>query len=373
MMSHINNYILKQLLTLFGFFALVLVLIYWINRAVRLFDELIANGQSAIVFLEFTSLTLPWMISIITPAAGFAAAVYVINRLSSDGELVILKNSGQSTQAISLPVWVFALLMATMNLVLSNILVPISQHQLHGRQLEVAENLTARLLTEGKFLTPSDGITFYLKEMNSDGQLGSVFLNDTSNPRTNLTYTASKAFLVRAENGPRLVLIDGLIQSFDNETKQLTVTKFNDFVINIGELISPNVTKTKNITHYTSLEISKELLLGKIHQSVSIHEALFTLNLRISSPLLGIFAVLLAYAALSSGTFSRFGLWRQILVAVFWLISLKFIEGLCIDYVRHVENSIWVLYLPLLFGFFVFQSVIFTVDRPWLKTQGPLL
>ena len=56
-MSHINNYILKQLLTLFGFFALVLVLIYWINRAVRLFDELIANGQSAIVFLEFTSLT----------------------------------------------------------------------------------------------------------------------------------------------------------------------------------------------------------------------------------------------------------------------------------------------------------------------------
>ena len=49
-MSHINNYILKQLLTLFGFFALVLVLIYWINRAVRLFDELIANGQSAIVF-----------------------------------------------------------------------------------------------------------------------------------------------------------------------------------------------------------------------------------------------------------------------------------------------------------------------------------
>jgi len=99
-MSHINTYILKQLLTLFGFFALVLVLVYWINRAVRLFDELIANGQSVVVFLELTSLTLPWMISLITPAAGFAAAVYVINRLASDGELVILKNSGQSAQAV---------------------------------------------------------------------------------------------------------------------------------------------------------------------------------------------------------------------------------------------------------------------------------
>ena len=372
-MSQINTYILRQLLVLFGFFALVLVLVYWINRAVTLFDELIANGQSAIVFLEFTSLTLPWMISIITPAAGFAAAVYVINRLSSDGELIILKNSGQSAQAISLPVWVFAILMATMNLVLSNILVPISQHQLHGRQLEVAENLTARLLTEGKFLTPSDGITFYLKEINFDGQLESVFLNDTSNGKTNLTYTASKAFLVKAENGPRLVLIDGLIQSFDNNTNQLTVTKFNDFVINIGELISPNVKKTKNITHYTSLEIATALFSGKALTNATMHEAVFTLNLRVSSPLLGIFAVLLAYAALSSGTFNRFGLWRQILIAVFCLISLKLVEGLCIDYVRHVGNSVWVLYLPLLFGFFVFQTLIFNEDRPWLKNQGPTL
>ena len=67
-MSKINTYVLKQLITLFGFFALVMVLVYWVNRAVRLFDELIANGQSMAVFLEFTSLTLPWMISIITPA-----------------------------------------------------------------------------------------------------------------------------------------------------------------------------------------------------------------------------------------------------------------------------------------------------------------
>ena len=53
-MSHINNYILKQLLTLFGFFALVLVLIYWINRAVRLFDESVS----------YTHLTLPTIYSV---------------------------------------------------------------------------------------------------------------------------------------------------------------------------------------------------------------------------------------------------------------------------------------------------------------------
>ncbi|MDO7638294.1 MAG: LptF/LptG family permease, partial [Planktomarina temperata] len=76
-MGRINTYILKQLLKMFGFFALVLVLIYWINRAVSLFDRLIADGQSALVFLEFTSLTLPWMIFVIAPIAGFAAVIYV--------------------------------------------------------------------------------------------------------------------------------------------------------------------------------------------------------------------------------------------------------------------------------------------------------
>ena len=97
-MVRINTYILTRLVALFGFFALVLVLIYWVNRAVRLFDRLIADGQSAIVFLEFTALTLPWMISVISPIAGFAAVVYVINRLTSNGELVVLQTAGLSAR-----------------------------------------------------------------------------------------------------------------------------------------------------------------------------------------------------------------------------------------------------------------------------------
>ncbi|MGI9390181.1 MAG: LPS export ABC transporter permease LptF, partial [Boseongicola sp.] len=50
-MGKFDKYLLAQLLWLFGFFALVLVLVYWVNRAVILFDQLIANGQSAAVFV----------------------------------------------------------------------------------------------------------------------------------------------------------------------------------------------------------------------------------------------------------------------------------------------------------------------------------
>ncbi|MEE3316364.1 MAG: LPS export ABC transporter permease LptF, partial [Pseudomonadota bacterium] len=40
-MPKFDRYLLSQLTVLFGFFALVLVSVYWVNRAVRLFDRLI--------------------------------------------------------------------------------------------------------------------------------------------------------------------------------------------------------------------------------------------------------------------------------------------------------------------------------------------
>ena len=78
-MTRFDRYMLSQLFVLFGFFALVLVALFWINRAVVLFDRLIGNGQSALVFLEFSSLSLPKLVVTVLPIATFAGAVYVTN------------------------------------------------------------------------------------------------------------------------------------------------------------------------------------------------------------------------------------------------------------------------------------------------------
>ena len=368
-MARINTYILTRLVTLFGFFALILVLIYWVNRAVRLFDRLIADGQSAMVFLEFTALTLPWMISVIAPIAGFAAVVYVVNRLMYNGELVILQTAGLSANAMSKPIWIFAVSLAALIMVLTNILVPISQAQLHQRQLEVSENLTARLLTEGTFLSPSDDITFYIRQITADGGLEGVFLNDTSNPLKSLTYSASRAFLVRSDNGPRLVLIDGLIQSLNLITERLNVTRFNDFVINIGQIVSPRSASGKHIDHFTSLELIGHIMDNTTPGRATKFVTIFTLNQRIAGPLLSVFAVLIGYAILVVTKFSRFGFWQPILTAIFCLIILNFVEGLCLDYVRRTGDNLWVLYLPLLFGFLLAYTIICQSDRPWATSK----
>ncbi|MEO0358260.1 MAG: LptF/LptG family permease, partial [Pseudomonadota bacterium] len=254
--SRINRYILQQLLILFGFFALVLVLIYWINRAVRLFDQLIADGQSAWVFLEFTALTIPAILSSILPIAAFAAAVYQFNRLSADSELSILQATGHSGMRLLRPFLIFGVIVCLMQAVLQNVLVPTSLSTLKVRTVQTAENATARLLQEGTFLNASDDVTLFIKSVSAQGELVNVFLHERSDDRT-LTYSAERAFLVRSDTGPKLVLIDGLIQAQGGPDSALTTTRFNDFVIDVGRFLSVGPVSADQIQDLDSLALAR--------------------------------------------------------------------------------------------------------------------
>ena len=196
-MQRFDRYVLSQLVTLFGFFALVLVLVYWVNRAVILFDRLVADGHSAGVFLEFTALSLPSVIAFVMPIASFAAAVYVTNRLSNDSEMTVVQAAGYSPWRLARPVLVFGVLVAAMTTVLTHMLVPASLQQLHLREQQISGDLTARLLREGAFLHPTPGVTFYVRDITTEGELRDVLLADRRNPAREVIYTAERAYLVR--------------------------------------------------------------------------------------------------------------------------------------------------------------------------------
>ena len=113
-MPRLDRYLLAQLMGLFGFFALVLVSIYWLNRAVLLFDQLISDGQSAMVVFEFTALSLPYVIRVVLPIAAFAATIYAINKLSSESELVVMQAIGASPWRLGRPVLMFGAIVGVM-------------------------------------------------------------------------------------------------------------------------------------------------------------------------------------------------------------------------------------------------------------------
>ena len=360
-MARFDRYLLSQLMVLFGFFALVLVLVYWINRAVVLFDQLIADGQSAVVFLEFTALTLPNVIRAVLPVAVFASSVYVTNRLSSESELVVVQSTGFSAFRLARPILVFGILVGMLMALLTHFLVPASISRLSIRSAEIAENVTSRLLTEGTFLHPSDGVTFYLREISDDGELRDIFLSDARTPDQTTTYTAKSALLIREDTGPKLVMFDGLAQILQADGRLFT-TRFDDFAYDLGALIktvAPIETSVRALPTTALFEPRFKTRFGEGNTTYEFHR-------RIAQPLLALVAGLIGFSALMVGGFSRFGIWRQILGAVVILILVKIIESSVADLTRRLPTLWPLIYLPALFGLFVSGCLLWISERPSL-------
>ena len=323
MTGRFDRYLLSQLLMLFGFFALVLVLVYWVNRAVVLFDQLIANGQSAVVFLEFTALSLPNVIRVVLPIAAFTATVYVGNKLSSESELVVVQATGFSPWRLIRPILVFGCFVFATSSVLAHFLVPISLTRLNERTIEISENMTARLLSEGQFLHPADDITFYIREISPVGELRNIFLSDTRDPEASMTYTAREALLIRGETAPTLLMFDGMAQRFETDGKLLSVTRFEDFVFSLDGLVDTIASGRRRPDELPTpvLLVASERTqsITGVSRSALIAEA----HERISNSLNGLVAPLIGFAALLMGGFSRFGVWRQIFVAILALIAVQ--------------------------------------------------
>lgn len=365
-MGRFDRYMLSQLILHFGFFSLVLVLVYWVNRAVTLFDQLIANGQSALVFLEFTALTLPNVIRIVLPISGFAATVYVTNKLTSESELVVVQSTGFSPYRLARPVLFFGVFVAVLMSILTHVLVPTSNRQLNVRTAEIAENIAASFLIEGRFLHPSRGITFYIREITPQGELKDMFLSDARRRGSVTTYTSKRALIVRDASGPKLLMFDGLAQELNTETNRLSTTKFKDFVFDISALIKISDAKARTLRELptTALFNPDDSLLAETKRNLA--EFRSEIHLRSSQSLLAIVASLAGFACLLIGGFSRFGIWRQIIGAVIILVVIKTIDNVTVDMSRQ-DATLWpVLYLPAVLGFLMAYVLLWWSTKPQL-------
>ncbi|MFQ1699947.1 LPS export ABC transporter permease LptF [Loktanella agnita] len=357
---------LSQLMVIFGFFSLVLVMVYWINRAVVLFDQLIADGQSAVVFLEFTALTLPAVIRLALPLAAFAASVYVTNRMTTESELIVVQATGYSSFRMARPVLYFGIVVALLMSVLMHFLVPLSASRLADRQADIAQNVSSRLLTEGQFLEPIRGVTFYIREITPAGELLDIFLSDTRDADEQVTYTASQAFLVRDDEKTQLVMIDGLAQSLRTADQRLFVTSFDDFAYNIDGLIATGSSKGRRDSELSTWELLNPTPALEEETGRSAARMISRGHDRFSQSLLGTVAALLGFAALLVGGYSRFGVWRQIVAAILLIILVKAMETVGLNLARRNEQLWFATYLPSVVGFVIIWALLFAASRPYL-------
>lgn len=354
---------LSQLLMFFGFFALVLVSIFWVNSAVRLFDRLIADGQSVWVFLEMTALSLPNVVRQMMPVAAFVAVVYTMNRLQGESELVVMQATGFSPFRILRPVLYFGAIVAILLAILTNILVPASRVRINDWTDQISQNISSKLLSEGAFLHPTESVTFYIREIGPSGELSDIFLTDSRQPEATVTYTARRAFLTKTDTGPKIVMLDGIAQTLRRPSRQLSVTRFAEFTYDVGALMDQRGPRVADLDERSTLALltadpellaqtgaSRTLVLAEGHD-------------RFAKPLLALTVACLACAAMLTGSFSRLGQWPQIAFASGLFIALFMAMNASTRMATGSEGAHAMVYAPVVAGLGACCAILLWVGR----------
>ena len=353
----LDRYIFKQLSLIFVFFLFVFTLIFWINRAIGLFDRLITDGHSSSTLFQFALLSLPSITTIVFPLACFAAVIFVTNRLKIDSEFTVLQSAGLSPWRLNKPYFIFGILCMLILGVFTTFVVPNTAKILHEKQLELDSSVSARLLKGGKFIHPFKGVTFYIKEIESDGTLLNVFLHDRRNKDEFLTYTATRAFLAKDENRTVLYMENGLIQTIGTSIKELSTTEFKSVAIDLSDAIKKGGNNTTYLSHVSTWLLIKNRQEVATSTRASAGSILLELHNRFHRPMFCFVAAILGFSSLLIGNYNRFGFGKQIALAVSIIVLIKITESYTTKLSLH-NFLLWpLIYVPSLIG--IISSVIF--------------
>ena len=369
-MSRFDGYFLRQLLVLFAFFTLVLVGVFWITHSVSLFDRVISSGQSAMVFLEFTALTLPRLIRTVMPMAVFAAAVYATNRLSRESEMLVMLATGSSPWRLARAILTFGLSAGLMMAVISVFLLPASVEQLGQRQAEVVGDVTAQLLNEGEFLHPAKGVTVYIGDIGLAGTLHEVFVSDRRDEANPISYSSTTAYLVNQISGIHLVMLDGVALRFDQEDNTLSSTLFEDASYDISEMTSNADINLRSREAIPTIELLWDMEAVAKSDEHSIGQLVEELHQRFSWIAICVAVALVGYSTLMLGSFSRFGLWPQIFAAFTILVLLEGVRGFVASVVIDSPRLWFLLYVPALIGVALSGFFLSVAGRPLYRRSA---
>ena len=309
----LHNYIMRQALWPLLASVGALGLLALLTQSVSTLDLIIDQRQTILVYLEITGLALPQLVALILPLGLVIAALYSLNRLLSDSELIVCSAAGMSKRALASPILKLAIGAMILNLVINLWVQPTSFRHMRERLYEVRGDLAVQLVRPGQFHTPAEGVTIYVREIGRGGQILDVFIEDARNSDRPVTYMAKAGVFKNIAGDPALVMYDGSIQTVE-ESRALSFLRFDATPFMLTAVVDEPTTFFYKLSDRYLDELFFYDPLSAWdwrHRDQLLAEG----HYRLSAPLYNPALVLIALAALLGGEFSRSGYGRRIAIA----------------------------------------------------------
>lgn len=283
-----------------------------LTQSLQTLDLVVENRQSALTFLKITLLALPQLISIIMPLSVFMAALYALNRLNSDSELIVAKASGFSAWQIASPVIRLGAYALVAHLIINLVVQPLSFRQMRAEILKVRTDIASQMVQAGDFVTPAPGLTVYAREIGADSTLKDVMIYDARDPNSITTHMAKTGEVQRNPSQVTLSLKNGSVQQ-KLEDGSLDVIEFENYLVDLSDVMAmDNVLRLKTsdrFLHELLRPDPREFADRKFKRELAAEG-----HARLSAPLYNIALVLLALCFMVRGEHLRLGYGRRIAV-----------------------------------------------------------
>jgi lipopolysaccharide export system permease protein len=273
-------------------------------------DLVVNRGQSASTFVYLNVLMFPSLLSDVLPIALFSAVFYTLHHLHNDSELVVMWSAGYSRWLIAWPIVALAGLSLIINLFLNLYLMPSGYRAMKDKIYEIRSDLATQLIKEGTFTNPSKGLTVYIREATSTGELRGILVHDNRNENHPITYMAESGILIRKDREPELVMKKGNIQSIHDPSRPPAFTSFDRYSLDLSAFITEQTEVRREYRERFLSELFNPDLTRK-WDSDNVARLKAEGHNRLASPFYNIAFALIAVVAVTGGTFSRRGIgWR---------------------------------------------------------------
>jgi lipopolysaccharide export system permease protein len=232
-MTLIERYILKIAGNAFLASLVVLTGVIWITQALRELDLLTAKGQTLMVFLIVTGLSLPALVTVIAPVALMIATIYTLNRLNGDSELIVMSAAGMRPRRILRPFLALAAIVSFMVALSTFYLTPASFQELRELITKVRADFLANVVKEGQFTAVDRDVTFHFRERAGDALLG-IFIQDRRERDKPLVYMAERGRATDANGQSYLVLEKGSIHRQDLAKRDSSIVTFERYAVDLA-------------------------------------------------------------------------------------------------------------------------------------------
>ena len=250
----------KLLLDCLIFFMLALLstsIIIWIFQAVNFLDIIVEDGRDYMVYINYSLLNFPKIMSKIIPFAVFFSFYYVLNRYETNNELMIFWNFGVEKNQLANFLVLFSILVTLIQLIITIFIVPETQNI--SRSLIRTSNVDFldSFVKPRKFNDNINGLTIYAEEKLDNGTLKNLYLKKNEKDQNFQITIAKKGEFKILKNSQLLILYNG--QTINKINDKITNFYFSRSDFNLSSLNTDVVTddkiqETKTIDHINCLK-----------------------------------------------------------------------------------------------------------------------